>query len=126
MGKTKKRDLMMITLQKATTLYLSTLETERKSPRYIDWLRTRLKFFNNYIEDTYGTDFKVQDLTVEDGRDYLRSLMERNTLYQGSPMHKEKKANSKSNISTGWEGLCAPFPPGRMKKVIWMRMSCAG
>jgi hypothetical protein len=35
MGKTKKRDLMMITLQKATNLYLSTLETEGKSPRYI-------------------------------------------------------------------------------------------
>jgi integrase/recombinase XerD len=60
-----------------------------------------LKFFNSYIEETYGADFKVQDLTVEDGRDYLRSLMERNTLYQGHPMHKEKKGKLKTQYTHG-------------------------
>lgn len=68
----------------------------------------------------------MQDLTVEDGREYVRSLMERNTRYQGHPMHKEKKANSKPNISTAWEERCVPLPPGRMMKAIWKRMSCAG
>jgi site-specific recombinase XerD len=91
----------MVTLHKATNLYLSTLETEGKSPRYIDWLRTRLRYFNNYIEDTYGSDFKVQDLSVEDGREYLRSLMERNTRYQGHPMHKEKKGKLKTQYIHG-------------------------
>ncbi len=37
MVKKNKRELMMITLQKATDYYLATLETEGKSPRYIDF-----------------------------------------------------------------------------------------
>ena len=41
MVKRNKRDLMMITLQKATDFYLATLETDGKGPRYIDWLKTR-------------------------------------------------------------------------------------
>ena len=45
MVKTKKKDLMMITLDKAIELYLTTIETEGKSPRYIEWLKTRLRFF---------------------------------------------------------------------------------
>jgi site-specific recombinase XerD len=95
MVKRNKRDLMMITLQKATDFYLTTLETEGKSPRYIDWLRTRLKFFNKYMQDIYGKDYKLQDLTVEDGRDYLRSLMERNKRYQDHPMHNEENGKLK-------------------------------
>jgi hypothetical protein len=33
---------MMITIKKAIDLYLATLETEGRSPRYIGWLRPRL------------------------------------------------------------------------------------
>jgi integrase/recombinase XerD len=95
MVKRNKRDLMMITLQKATDFYLATLETEGKSPRYIDWLKTRLKYFNRYIQEQYGNDYKLQDLTVEDGRDYLRSLMARNKRYQDHPMHNEETGKLK-------------------------------
>jgi integrase/recombinase XerD len=95
MVKRNKRDLMMITLQKATDFYLVTLETEGKSPRYIDWLKTRLKYFNRYIQEQYGNDFKLQDLTVEDGRDYLRHLMARNKRYQDHPMHNEETGKLK-------------------------------
>jgi hypothetical protein len=63
MVKRNKRDLMMITLQKATDFYLATLATEGKSPRYIDWLKTRLKYFNRYIQEQYGNDFKLQDMS---------------------------------------------------------------
>jgi len=77
MNKRSKRDLMMITIQKATGLYLATLETEGKSPRYIDFLKTRLRYFNRYIQDVYGQDFKLQELTITDGRNYLSSLLER-------------------------------------------------
>jgi site-specific recombinase XerD len=101
MGKTRARDLMMVTLSKATQLYLQTLETEGKSPRYIDWLKTRLRFFNDFIEKTYGAGFKVQDLSVEDGRDYIRSLMERDTRYRDHPMHMEKKGKLKTQYIHG-------------------------
>ncbi len=79
----------MVSLPKAIELYLSTLESKGKSPRYIDWLPTRLRFFNDYIEGVYSEDFKISELTVEDGRAYLKRLMERQTCYQDHPMHKE-------------------------------------
>jgi site-specific recombinase XerD len=88
MVKKNKRELMMVTLDKATDLYLATLETEGKSPRYIDWLRTRLRFFNNYMGKTHSQNFKLQDLSVDDGRNYLHSLMERDRRYVGHPMHR--------------------------------------
>jgi hypothetical protein len=68
MNKRSKRDLMMITLQKASDYYIATLETEGKSPRYIDFLKTRLRYFNNYIQEVYGQDFKLQELTIANGR----------------------------------------------------------
>jgi site-specific recombinase XerD len=87
MVKKSKRELMMITLDRATDLYLATLVTEGKSPRYIDWLKTRLRFFNSYIQQAHSGDFKLQEITVEDGRNYLRSFMERNKRYLGHPTH---------------------------------------
>jgi len=71
----------MISLDKAIELCLSTLATEGKSPRYIDWLRTRLRFFSAFIRETQGKNFKVQDLTVDDGRDFIRHLMDRKKKY---------------------------------------------
>jgi site-specific recombinase XerD len=95
MVKTNRKKLMMVSLDKGIELYLSTLATERKSPRYIDWLNTRLRFFNDFIRETYGEGFTLQDLTVEDGRAYIRSLMQRDTRYQNHPMHKKKKGKLK-------------------------------
>lgn len=86
---------MMVSLDKSIELYLSTLATEGKSPRYIDWLKTRLRFFGDFMKKTYTDGFKLQDLTVEDGREYIRSLMGRETRYQNHPMHKEKKGKLK-------------------------------
>ena len=68
----RTRELMMISLKKAIELYLSTLATEGKSLRYIDWLKTRLRFFNEFIHQIHGENFRVQDLTVEDGREFIR------------------------------------------------------
>ena len=66
MGKTTKKDLLMITLDKAIELYLTTLETEGKSPRYVDWLRTRLRFFSIYIKGEYGEilNSRISPLTM--------------------------------------------------------------
>jgi site-specific recombinase XerD len=87
----KGKELMMVSLDRAIELYLSTLATEGKSPRYIDWLKTRLKFFSNFIQQTHGASFTLQDLTVEDGREFLRELMERDRKFKGHPMHHEQK-----------------------------------
>ncbi len=67
----RMQELMMISLEKGIELYLATLETEGKSPRYIDWLKTRLRYFSNFIHQTRAGGFKVQDLTVSEGRDFL-------------------------------------------------------
>jgi hypothetical protein len=85
MARNRKKELMMISFDKASELYLSTLATEGKSPRYIDWLKTRLRYFGDFLARTYGKDFVLQDLDVEDGRSYLRELMARGTRYEGSP-----------------------------------------
>lgn len=67
------------------------METEGKSPRYVGWLKTRLRFFNDYMQNANGSEFKLQDLFVDDGRDYIRYLMKKNSLYQNHPMHHEGK-----------------------------------
>lgn len=90
MVKTNKKDLMMISVEKATTLYLSTLVSEGKSPNYVDWLNSRLKLFSGFLKETGRENFQLQNLSVEDGRDYLRYLMERNKRYTNHPMHKEQ------------------------------------
>ena len=95
MVKTKKKDLMMITLDKAIELYLTTIETEGKSPRYIEWLKTRLRFFSIYIQDVHGQGFKLQDISVDDGRNYIRHLLDRDIRYQGHPLHKAQEGKLK-------------------------------
>ncbi|HUH98319.1 MAG TPA: hypothetical protein VLZ89_13225 [Anaerolineales bacterium] len=56
--------LMTMTLEKVIQIYISTLETEGKSPRYLDWLRTRMQYFITFVRERYGEDFNVRDLTV--------------------------------------------------------------
>jgi site-specific recombinase XerD len=88
--KRKTKDLMMISVEKAIELYLATMVTEGKSPRYVDWLKSRLKLFNGFLKETGRENYKLQNLTVEDGRDYLHYLMERNKRYPNHPLHKEQ------------------------------------
>ncbi len=75
-----------ITLEKGIQLYLSTLETEGKSPRYIKWLRERLQLFIKQMHDTYGEECKLQDMTLEDGRELIRELMSRDKKYLDHPL----------------------------------------
>lgn len=95
MANNRKKKLMMISFDKASELYLSTLATEGKSLRYIDWLKTRLRYFGDYLTRTYGKNFTLQDLNVEDGRSYLRELMQRGTRYEDHPMHKAQRGKLK-------------------------------
>jgi len=81
----------MISLEKCIELYLSTLETEGKSPRYNGWLKDRLRYFSNFIHQSQGENIKVQDLTVQDSREFLRDLMNREVKYRDHPMIKQVK-----------------------------------
>ena len=101
MARNRTKDFMMISLEKGIELYLATMAIEGKSPHYIDWLKTRLRFFSNFIHQTFCDDFKLQDLSVEDGRDYIKSLMERETKYKNHPMHNEKKGRLKPQYIHG-------------------------
>jgi hypothetical protein len=95
MARNRKKELMMISFDKASELYLSTLATEGKSPRYVDWLKTRLRYFGDFLTRTHGSDFILQNLTVEDGRMYIRDLMGRDTRYIDHPMHKAQRGKLK-------------------------------
>jgi site-specific recombinase XerD len=53
-------------------------------------LDSRLKLFNGFLKETGRENYQLQNLTVEDGRDYLRYLMERNKRYTNHPLHKEQ------------------------------------
>ena len=90
-----KQEYMMIDLDRGIEFYLSTMETEGKSPAYIDWLNKRLRYFLKYIQETYGRTIQVQELSVEDGRNFLHSLMKRKNKYQDHPMHKPKPGGLK-------------------------------
>ena len=96
MARTRTRDLIMVTLDKGIELYLTTLATEGKSPRYIDWIKTRLKFFSEFMRNGNGDNFNLQDLRLEDGREFIKSLMERDTCYKNHPMHLETRVACQS------------------------------
>ena len=57
MSTKKTNELMMISLDKGIELYLAAMETEGKSPRYIDWLKTRLRFFSDFMRQTHGENY---------------------------------------------------------------------
>jgi len=80
-------EFLSMSIEKAIELYLATLATEGKSPRYLEWLRDRLRYFTNHLHKEVGDVFHLQDLTVEHGRGYLRELMGREVKYSCHPMH---------------------------------------
>jgi len=78
----------MVSLERGIEYYLSTLATEGKSPRYLDWL----KYFRNFIQQIHGDGWMLQDLAVEDGHEFLRELLERDRKFSGRPMHQDQKS----------------------------------
>ena len=90
MNKSRVMDLMMISVEKAVDQYLATLVSEGKSPRYVEWLKSRLNLFKAFLLETGRESYKLQELTVEDGREYLRYLLERQKHYTNHLLHKER------------------------------------
>jgi len=90
MNTKRTKELMTLTLEKAIEQYLLILATEGKSPRYIAWLKERLGYFTIFIHKTRGEIYTLQDLTIEDGREFIRELMERDVKYRDHPLIKPR------------------------------------
>lgn len=82
----KNTTLATMTLEKLIHIYLSTLQTEGKSPRYLDWLGTRLRYFLDLMHKRHGEEINARDVTLEDGREFMRELMTREERFRGHPM----------------------------------------
>ena len=85
-----KERRMAITLERCAQIDLSTLETEGKSPRYLDWLGTRLQYFNTCVHKVHGENFNLKELTVDDDREFIRELMDRDVKYSIRPLSKPR------------------------------------
>ncbi|NJD60624.1 MAG: hypothetical protein C3F13_01470 [Anaerolineales bacterium] len=48
------------------------------------------EIFNGYKEKAYSQYYEPQEITVDDGHNYLRSLMERDKRHVGHPMDNEE------------------------------------
>jgi hypothetical protein len=87
----RTKELITLTLENAIEQYLLTLATEAKNPRYITWLKERLGYFTIFMHKTRGENYTFQDMTIENGREFIRELMERDVKYRHHPLIKPKK-----------------------------------
>jgi len=76
----KQREIMELTLPQAIDYYLTALTLEGKSPATILWHRKKLTTFARFMQNG-GAPPKICSLTIEDGRAFIKSLMERKTKY---------------------------------------------
>ena len=83
-----RKEITMPSIEQALDNYLATLTIEGKSPEYTAWLRKRLKDFIAFRQSD-GTSVKVSQVTLEDGRAFIKYLMERKTRYSAHVLRKE-------------------------------------
>lgn len=76
-------------LAQALEHYLTALTLEGKSPETRRWYRQRLSAFVAFM-DQPGTPATLADFTLERGRDFVRSLMERQTTYENHVYRRQK------------------------------------
>ena len=84
----KRREQMELTLPQAVDYFLTALTLEGKSPATLLWHRKKLTAFSVFIQNS-GAPFKICDLTLQDGRAFVQSLMERKTRYPGHDIRPE-------------------------------------
>ena len=82
------RSSMQLTLSRVLEYYFTTLEIEGKSPNTIEWYRQKLDGFHEFLAESNG-QVLVRDLSLDDGRAFVKSLMDRETIYEGHPMREE-------------------------------------
>ena len=78
----------MPTIDQVVSNYLTALTLEGKSAEYTLWLQSRLKPFAKFFVANQGQD-RINSLTIEDGRAFIKSLMERKVRYTDHKIRNE-------------------------------------
>jgi hypothetical protein len=76
----RKRELVETTLTEAIDYYLTALALEGKSPETIVGYRKKLTCFAVFMQNG-GEPARVSALSIEEGRAFVKSVMERKTKY---------------------------------------------
>ena len=79
---------MAVTVNQAVDNYLTDLALEGKSPETILWHRKKLSAFCQFLQNG-GDPLRVSDLTLENGRAFVKGLMDRKTRYGAHVIRKE-------------------------------------
>lgn len=74
--------------QNESTFVNAALALEGKSPETILWHNKKLSAFLNFMQPN-GSQVKICELTLDDARRFIRSLMERKTKYSDHKFHRE-------------------------------------
>ena len=82
------RKKMELTLSRVIEFYHSALELEGKSINTIEWYQQKLEAFLSFLQLS-SQQILVRDLSLYDGRAFIRSLMERDTLFDNHPWREE-------------------------------------
>ena len=79
-----RREKMEITVPTLIDLFLTTKQTEGRSPRTITWYRDLLTRFAEFVGN--GNEARLTDLTIHDARSFIAALRERTTRYDDHPL----------------------------------------
>ena len=83
-AKILRREKMEITVPTLIDLFLTTKQTEGRSPRTIVWYRDLLTRFAKYVGNE--SEAKLNDVALDDARSFIASLRERTTRYNDHPL----------------------------------------
>ena len=78
---------MDITLNSLLDIFLSTKQTEGKSPSTVHWYRGMVSTFLKWL----GEDKKLRDFTLQSARSFVAHLQTRSTRYDDHPMSHQLK-----------------------------------
>jgi site-specific recombinase XerD len=86
----QRTSIPMPTIDKSVSNYLTALKLEGKSSEYTAWLERRLGDFVKFIHSEERSDSdNVNLLTIEDGRNFVKYLMDRKTRYSQHKLRAE-------------------------------------
>jgi hypothetical protein len=80
----RKGSLMDTTVEKAVAEYLASLKQEGKSDETVLWHVKKSTYLKTFLAEQHCE--RVSDLMISHGRDFIRSLQERETLYPEHPL----------------------------------------
>jgi site-specific recombinase XerD len=76
-----RREKMEATLPSLIDLFVATKKTEGKSRKTVTWYSEMLDKFSRFV----GTDGRIQDITLDNGRAFVAHLQDRTTRFNGHP-----------------------------------------